>query len=118
MAFDIRPSIHAPYAVAIALTNLSLLAALLTTLPISIDLLTAHNMQPSGLTALFADGLWLISVFVAVLVLVSVYALLRCLPGLFHHGMAASLLAALFLLLTLFSATVLPLLKLFSVVSG
>lgn len=118
MQTKIRPAIHAPYTATIMLANLGLFAIVAQAKPVMLQLHAQYAQQLPGLAQLVFDFGVPVAILIAVLLFAQWAAIVGKSPRLYHLSMAGSILTALFLLLALFSATLLPVLRFVSVVQS
>ncbi len=115
---SIHPSIHAPYSLAVILANLLLFFFLQQILPITQQLHSQYQQQLPGLAQLMLDYSIPAGIVVAAFCMAQLLAFVVKSASLYHQCMAASILSAMLLMLTLVSASLLPMMRFVSVIQG
>ncbi|NWF35138.1 hypothetical protein [Mariprofundus sp. KV] len=118
MRAEIQPNIYLPYTIISLLANLSIFGMLLLIAPVIIQLHVDFEQMLPGLAQLFFDYKEILGLLIVTLIFMQVVAIFRKAPSLFHLSMAGSILTVLILVLTMFSSTLLPALRLLSVIDG
>ncbi len=115
---SIHPSIHAPYSLVVILANLLLFIVLQQILPITQQLHSQYQQQLPGLAQLMIDFSMPAAIIIAVFCMAQLLAFVVKSTSLYHRCMAASILSAMLLMLTLLSASLLPMMRFVSVIQG
>ena len=114
----LRLTLHGPYTLVALVANLALILLLHLVTPMVVDLHAAHGQQLPGLVELWVAQGITFDGFVLVLFIGQLLALVRGAPRLYHGCMALALFTLLIAALTLFTATLLPALRLLATVSA
>lgn len=118
MQTEMRLSIHAPYVAVSLLANVSLFVVLMLVMPLVVQIHINYAQQLSGLAQLFFNYKEILGLLIVLAFFVQLVAIIRRVPSLYHFSMASSILTVLFLVLTILSATLFPVLRLINVVDG